>query len=173
MASFNKVICLANLTRDPALRFTASQVPVVEFGIAMNRRYRTQGGEDKEEVCFVDCTAFSKTAELISQHFSKGKPIFIEGRLKWDSWEDKNGGGKRSKLTVIVENLQFVGSKRDADGGGDEQDGGGSANEPRSTVGAGAGRQRTRAVEPPFGDEKQFDIEDIPFLHRQPERSPI
>jgi single-strand DNA-binding protein len=117
MASFNKVILMGNLTRDPQLKYLPSQTAVAEFGLAMNRKFRTQQGEDREEVTFVDCAAFGKTADLINQYFTKGKPIFIEGRLKYDSWEDKQGGGKRSRLTVVVENFQFVGG-RDGGGGG-------------------------------------------------------
>ena len=115
MASFNKVILIGNLTRDPQMKYLPSQTAVVEFGVACNRRFKTQSGEDKEEVTFVDCTSFGKQAEVINQYFTKGKPIFIEGRLKYDQWEDKQGGGKRHKLTVVIENFQFVGGR---DGGG-------------------------------------------------------
>ena len=111
MASFNKVILMGNLTRDPQLKYLPSQTAVVEFGLACNRKFKTQAGEDKEEVTFVDCTAFGRTGEVINQYFTKGKPIFIEGRLKYDQWEDKQGGGKRSKITVVVENFQFVGGR--------------------------------------------------------------
>ena len=99
MASFNKVLLMGNLTRDPQLKYLPSQTPVVEFGLACNRKFKSAQGEDREEVTFVDCSAFAKQAELINQYFTKGKPIFIEGRLKFDEWEDKQGGGKRSKLT--------------------------------------------------------------------------
>jgi single-strand DNA-binding protein len=116
--SFNRVLLMGNLTRDPELKFLPSQTPVTEFGLAMNRKFKTAAGEAKEEVCFVDCTAFAKTAELISQYFTKGKPIFLSGRLKYDSWEDRQGGGKRSKLTVVVEEFQFIDGKRE-EGGGD------------------------------------------------------
>src|SRR6188508_2173620 len=115
MASFKKVILMGNLTRDPQLKYLPSQTAVTEFGLACNRKFKTQAGEDKEEVTFVDCTAFGRTGEVINQYFTKGKPIFIEGRLKYDQWEDKQGGGKRSRLTVVVENFQFVGGR---DGGG-------------------------------------------------------
>ena len=123
MASFNKVILMGNLTRDPQLKYLPSQMAIAEFGIAMNRKFRTQAGEDREEVTFVDCSAFGKTGELINQYFTKGKPIFIEGRIKYDSWDDKQGGGKRSKLTVVVESFQFVGGRDGGGGGGDESDG--------------------------------------------------
>src|SRR5256885_4503497 len=123
MASYNKVLLMGNLTRDPQLKYLPSQTAIAEFGIAVNRKFRTQAGEDREEVNFFDCSAWGKTGELINQYFTKGKPIFIEGRLKYDSWEDKQGGGKRSKVTVVVENFQFVGGR---DGGGGGGGGGGT-----------------------------------------------
>jgi single-strand DNA-binding protein len=119
MSAFNKVILMGNLTRDPQLKYLPNQTAVTEFGLAINRRF-TKDGEKKEDVTFVDCTSFGKQAEVIQKHFTKGKPIFIDGRLKFDSWEDKSGGGKRSKLSVIVENFQFVGGKDGGDGGGDD-----------------------------------------------------
>src|SRR5271168_1544362 len=115
MASVNRVTLIGNLTRDPQLKYLPNQTAVAEFGIAMNRKFKSASGEDREEVTFVDCSAFGRTGEVINQYFQKGKPIFIEGRLKYDSWEDKQGGGKRSKMSVVVENFQFVGGK---DGGG-------------------------------------------------------
>src|SRR4029078_6018908 len=112
MASYNKVILMGNLTRDPQMKYLPSQTAVVEFGLACNRRYKTQSGEQKEEATFVDCTAFGRTGEVINQYFTKGKPIFIEGRLKYDQWEDKQGGGKRHKLTVVIESFEFVGGRQ-------------------------------------------------------------
>src|ERR1700733_1339556 len=107
MASFNKVLLMGNLTRDPQLKYLPNtQTAVAEFGVACNRKYRTAQGEDREEVTFVDIAAFGKTGELINQYFTKGKPIFIEGRLKLDQWE--KDGQKRSKLSVICENFQFI-----------------------------------------------------------------
>jgi single-strand DNA-binding protein len=111
MSSFNKVMLMGNLTRDPQLKYLPSQTAVVEFGIACNRKFRTANGEDREEVTFIDVTAFGKQGEVLNQYMTKGKPIFIEGRLKYDQWDDKNGGGKRSKLTVVVENFQFIGGR--------------------------------------------------------------
>ena len=106
-SSFNKVILMGNLTRDPQLKYLPSQLSVAEFGIAMNRRFKTAAGEDRDEVTFVDISAFGKTGEFINQYFTKGKSILIEGRLKYDQWEDKNGGGKRSRLLVIAETVSF------------------------------------------------------------------
>src|SRR5688500_9307095 len=107
---------MGNLTRDPAVKHLPSQMVVVEFGLAVNRKYKTADGVDKEEVAFVDCTAFGRQAETISQYCTKGKPIFVEGRLKFDTWDDRAGGGKRSKLTVVVENFQFLGRPGETDG---------------------------------------------------------
>jgi single-strand DNA-binding protein len=159
MASFNKVFLMGNLTRDPQLKYLPSQTPVVEFGIACNRKFKTQAGEDREEVTFVDCSAFGKTAEVINQYFQKGKPIFVEGRLKYDSWEDKQGGGKRSKLTVHVENFQFIGGDRQQQG-----DEGGAESQQRQAPGRNLPPRPTgnRNVEPPFGGPGVPE-EDIPF----------
>jgi len=192
MASFNKVLLMGNLTRDPQLKYLPSQTAVVEFGVACNRKFKTANGEDKEEVTFVDVTSFGKQAEVINQYFQKGKPIFIEGRLKFDSWEDKQGGGKRSKLTVVIENFQFVGGR---DGGGEGGGGGGGGGGGRGGYDQGGGgggggggydedapprrgpppqqrgpqqnrgpqQQRPPAQEPPFSEEQQFKDDDIPF----------
>src|SRR3954452_21411670 len=134
MASFNKVILMGNLTRDPQLKYLPSQTAVTEFGLACNRKFKTQAGEDKEEVTFVDCTAFGRTGEVINQYFTKGKLIFIEGRLKYDQWEDKQGGGKRSKITVVVDNFQFIGGR---DGGGGGGGGGGGHSQSYESEGGG------------------------------------
>ncbi len=186
MASFNKVMLMGNLTRDPQLKYLPSQMAVVEFGLACNRKFRTAAGEDREEVTFVDITSFGKQAEVINQYFTKGKPIFIEGRLKYDSWEDKQGGGKRHKLSVVVDNFQFIGGR---DGGGEGGGGGGGARGGQRGGGgdaipeydggqdAPAPQQRSAPTRPPAGrppqkpaaqqpyndDEQQFKDEDIPF----------
>jgi len=110
MANFNKVMLIGNLTRDPELRYTPQGTAVASFGLASNRRWRSQAGEDREETVFVDVSAFGRQAELISEYMSKGRSIFIEGRLKLDQWQDKETGSKRSKLTVVVENFQFLGA---------------------------------------------------------------
>lgn len=129
MRGYNKCILIGNLTRDPELKYLPSQTAVAEFGIAMNRKWRDAEGNDKEDVTFVDCAAFGKTGEIINEHFRKGKPIMVEGRLKYDSWEGKDGS-KRSKLTVVVESFTFVGGppgdQQGGDGGVDDHQGGGS-----------------------------------------------
>ncbi|MDQ8186929.1 single-stranded DNA-binding protein [Pelagicoccus sp. SDUM812002] len=116
MANFNKVILLGNLTRDPELRVTPKGTSVCQFGMAVNRVYRS-GDETQEETTFVDLEAWGKQAEIISKYVSKGNPLFVEGRLKFDSWESKEGE-KRSKLKVIVENMQLMGSRGDNGGSG-------------------------------------------------------
>src|SRR4051812_34641943 len=118
MASVNKVLMIGNVTRDPQIKHLSSDNTLAEFGMALNRKYKTAAGEQREEVVFVDCTAFGKQAETIGQWVKKGKLLFVEGRLKLDQWEDKQSGAKRSKLTVIVEGFQFLGSKNDGDGQG-------------------------------------------------------
>src|SRR5437764_13916500 len=114
MANFNKIILVGNLTRDPQLKYLPSQMAVVDFGLAVNHKFRTKTGEDREEVCFIDCSCFGKGAEIINQYCQKGRPILVEGRLKYDTWEDKQGGGKRSKHSVVIDNFQLLGSR---DGG--------------------------------------------------------
>ena len=185
MASFNKVLLLGNLTRDPALKYTPSQQAVCEIGVAVNRKFKTASGEDREEVTFVDCTAWGKQAEVINQYMTKGKPIFIEGRLKLDQWEDKQGGGKRSKMTVVIENFQFVGGRDGGGGGGGggeghqgggrsydreggdqrpaQQQRGGGPGPARQPQQAGNGAGAKPAPEQPFGEEQQFRDDDIPF----------
>ncbi len=107
MSSFNKVLLMGNLTRDPQLSYTPSQTAVVDFGMAVNRRWTSRDGEKKEETCFVDCRAFGRIAENINKYMSKGRPVFIEGRLSFDTWTAQDGS-KRSKHRVTVENFQFL-----------------------------------------------------------------
>ena len=115
MANLNKVFLIGNLTRDPELRHTASGTAVTSFGIAVNRKRKDQSGEVKEEVCFVDINMFGRRAEVINEYFSKGNPIFIEGRLQFQQWETKDGQ-KRNTLRVVAENFQFLGKTRKGEG---------------------------------------------------------
>ena len=113
MASYNKVILLGNLTRDPELRYTPKGQAVAKFGLAVNRKYTTEAGEAREEVTFINIDAWGKQAEVIAQYCRKGRPLFVEGRLKLDQWDDKTTGQKMSKLGVTLEGFQFVGDKRE------------------------------------------------------------
>jgi single-strand DNA-binding protein len=109
MASLNKIMLIGNLTRDPQLSYLPSQTAVVEFGMAVNRRWTGKDGEKREETCFVDCRAFGRQAENINKYLSKGRALFVEGRLTFDSWTAQDGS-KRSRHRVTVENFQFLGS---------------------------------------------------------------
>ena len=117
MANLNKVMLMGNLTRDIELKvLPQGNQTVGNFGIAMNRKFKSTSGEEREEVTFVDCEAWGRTAEIMKQYLSKGRPVFIEGRLKLDQWEDKEGK-KQSRLRVVVENFQFIGAPAGAGGG--------------------------------------------------------
>src|SRR5271154_3645384 len=111
MANFNKVILAGNLTRDPELRYTPKGTAIAKITLAINRSWKSESGEAKEEVTFVDVDAFGRTAENIGQYFKKGRPILVEGRLRYETWEDKQTNQKRSKLGVVLENFQFMDSK--------------------------------------------------------------
>ena len=110
MANFNKVILMGNLTRDPQLSYLPSQTPVCEFGLAVNRRWRGQNGEQREETCFVDCRIYGKQAETFNQYMAKGRPVLVEGRLQFDTWEAQDGT-RRSKHRINVQNFQFIGGR--------------------------------------------------------------
>lgn len=113
MSNFNQVILMGNLTRDPKLSYTPNKTPVVDFGLAVNRKWKKQDGEQGEEVLFIECQVYGKRAEVISKHFEKGSPIFVQGRLKLEQWESE--GKTHSRIRVIVENFEFIGKK--ANGG--------------------------------------------------------
>ncbi|MGI6356658.1 MAG: single-stranded DNA-binding protein [Lentisphaerae bacterium] len=111
MANLNKVMLMGNLTREPMTKSTTSGVIICEMGLAINRRFRTAQGEEREEVCFVDIEAFGRTAEICAQYLRKGSPVFFEGRLRLDQWVDKASGQNRSRLKVVVESMQLLGSR--------------------------------------------------------------
>lgn len=114
MPNLNKVMLIGNLTRDPELRFTSNNTAVAQLGLAINRQWKDDGGQKKEEVTFIDCEAWGRTAEVLNQYLRKGRPVYIEGRLKLDQWQDKEGNN-RSKLKVVVESFQFIGGKDDGE----------------------------------------------------------
>ena len=120
MPSYNKVILIGNLTRDPDLRFLPNNTAVCDIGLAVNDRFKNKDTDQWEDrPNFVDCTAFGRSAEAISKHFSKGAPIFIEGKLRFEQWDDRETGKKRSKLKIVVDQWQFVEGKGKSDAGGD------------------------------------------------------
>ncbi len=168
MANYNRIILVGNLTRDPQLRYLPSQMAVVDFGLAVNHKYRTKTGEDREEVMFIDCSAFGRGAEVINQYCQKGRPLLVEGRLKLDSWEDKQGGGKRHKHVVVVDNFQLLGGRGEggppaSEAGAEDQPRPNRAPPVRPAPSATRGAPPQPAAEQPFPDEQQFKDDDIPF----------
>ena len=155
MASFNKVILVGNLTRDPELRYTPKGTAIAKIGLAVNRVWTNEAGEKKEEVTFVDVDVFGRTAENVGQYMRKGRPILIEGRLKLDQWDDKQTGQKKSKLGVVAETVQFLGS---AQGGGE----GGAPSAP-SAPRAARPAASAPAVAPDAGDSEPPHDDDVPF----------
>ena len=143
MSNFNKVLLMGNLTRDPQLSYTPSQTAVVDFGLAVNRRWTGKDGSQKDETCFVDCRAFGRLAENINKYMTKGRPLFVEGRLTYEVWTAQDGT-KRSRHRVTVENFRFLGS------------GGGSGVSAGQTS-AGSAEQESGDFAGPGGDD------DIPF----------
>lgn len=162
MANLNKVLLMGNLTRDVKLTYLPSNTPVAELGMAINRNWVGQDGQKHEEVTFVDLTMFGKRAEVLNKYLHKGDPLFIEGRLKLDTWDDKQSGQKRSKMRVMIEDFQFLGR------GGGSRDGApaGGAAPRRATGPAAAGPEEgpppeeypadAAAPEPPADDHIPF-----------------
>jgi len=161
MASVNKVMLLGNLTRDPEIRYTPKGTAVTDLGMAINRVRTGDNGERIEEVTYVDVTLWGRQAELAGQYLGKGRPVFIEGRLQLDQWDDKQTGQKRSRLRVVGENMQFL-----PGGGGGNNSGGG--NYPQGGNSAPQGQQNQQSQPPNQGgaaaaDSFDNDDDDIPF----------
>lgn len=150
MGSYNRIVLMGNLTRDPQLSYTPANTAVCKFGIATNRKWRDQDGNSREEVCFVDCTLFGRTAEAFNQYMSKGRQVLIEGRLRLDRWTTPEGE-KRSKHEVTVERFTFVGARGDA--GGAPDPGAGASEAPAGAGATGAGHQEPP---PPTDDNIPF-----------------
>lgn len=123
MASLNKVFLLGNLTREPDFRGLPSGQSVCTLGLAVNRRFMNSNGQEQEESCFVDVSVWGKAAQNCRQYLSKGSQVMVEGRLRWESWEDRNGGGRRSRLSVVAENVQFMSRRSREDNNGDNNGG--------------------------------------------------
>lgn len=124
MPALNKVMLMGNLTRDPELRVTPKGTSICQFALAINRTFKMESGETREEVTYIDVEAWGKQGETIAKYVTKGRPLFVEGRLRLDQWEDKNTKEKRSRVKVVLENFQFLGDSRGGGGGG------GGASEP-------------------------------------------
>lgn len=136
MANFNKIILVGNLTRDPQSHVLPSQTQIVEFGLAVNRKWKSKDGQQREDTCFIDCRCMGRTAETIQQYLHKGSPVLVEGRLEYDTWEGKDGQ-KRSKHRVFVERFQFIGENKG--GGSPARSGGGSDPPPPDYDAGGSG----------------------------------
>ena len=161
MPNLNKVMLMGNLTRDPEIKYTPKGTAIAVFSIATNRAYTLENGEKREEVTFVDCEAYARLAEIIGEYCKKGKPIFVEGRLKLDQWDDKTSGQKRSKMKVIVEVMQLLGS-REGGGAGGETDSHAAAGEARSSAPAQR-RAPSAAPRPPADPDLDVQADDVPF----------
>lgn len=148
MRGFSKAIITGNLTRDPELRSTPSGSSVCGFSVAVNRVYRDPNGEQKEDVSFIDCSAWGKLGEMISQYAKKGSGVLVSGRLSQRSWEDKNGGGKRSRTEIVVEDFNFIGAgSRD----------GGSSNSNASSAASDT------STDIPDDIPEEIDLSEVPF----------
>lgn len=168
MASLNKVYLLGNLTRDPDLRGLPSGQSVCELRLAVSRRFVSGNGQESEETCFVDVVVWGKSAKNCKQYLAKGSPVLVEGRLQFDQWEDRNGGGTRSRLRVVAEQVQFIGSRRQQQDDGGDNGYSSSYDQPRSNGyrrDGGAGMQRSNPVDMPPMPEAGTDAppDDIPF----------
>ena len=163
MASVNKVMLLGNLTRDPEIRYTPKGTAVTDLGMAINRIRTGDNGERIEEVTYVDVTLWGRSAELAGQYLSKGRSVFIEGRLQLDQWDDKATGQKRSRLRVVGENMQFIGGQGQGGGGGNAEGGNPQQSKPaqqqQQPSGDSAPPQSGGAAASSFDD----DADDIPF----------
>jgi single-strand DNA-binding protein len=150
MPNLNRVLLMGNLTRDPELRVTPKGTPICQFGLAINRQWKSDSGEKQEEVIFVDVECWGKQAETVAKYCKKGKPLYVEGRLKLDQWEDKNTKEKRSRMKVVLEQFQFLGDSRDA--------------QPASAGTRGAGDTPTRELATDTNKPASQNIdEDVPF----------
>jgi single-strand DNA-binding protein len=156
MPSLNKVLLMGNLTRDPELRVTPKGTPICQFSLAINRQFKMESGESREEVIFVDVEAWGKQGETIAKYMTKGRPLYVEGRLRLDQWEDKNTKEKRSRMKVVLEQFQFLGDSR----------GGGSGSGPTSEIDQTASPERHSPPPRPGAakpaPQENLD-EDVPF----------
>ncbi len=159
MANLNKVLLIGNLTRDPELRYTPKGTAIAQLGLAVNRVWNDDQGQQREEVTFIDIEAWGRTAETASKYLTKGRPIFVEGRLRLDTWEDKETKQKRSKMKVVAESIQFLSAPRNAEFQGGEGEGGGAPaprRAPSKPAPVAAPSEESLAEPPPPKD-------DIPF----------
>ena len=163
MPNLNKVMLMGNLTRDPEIKYTPKGMAIAHFGIAVNRVWSNEAGEKQEEVTFIDIEMFGRKAEVVGEYFKKGKPIYVEGRLKLDSWDDKTSGQKKTKLKVVGETFEFLGSREGGAGGGGG--GGGEHGEGRaeSRPASSFKKPAPPPPRPPADPDLDAEPDDIPF----------
>jgi single-strand DNA-binding protein len=154
MPNLNKVMLMGNLTRDPEIKYTPKGTAIADIGLAVNRNYTTESGEKREEVTFIDVTLWGRVAEIVGEYCKKGRPLFVEGRLQLDTWDDKATGQKRSKIKVVGENIQLLGSR---EGGA----GGPPTGEPQSAP--PARRAPSAPPRPPADPDLDVQADDVPF----------
>ncbi len=159
MPALNKVLLMGNLTRDPELRVTPKGTSICQFALAINRQFKMESGETREEVTYIDIEAWGKQGETIAKYVTKGRPLYVEGRLRLDQWEDKNTKEKRSRMKVILEQFQFLGDNRGANGSEQHAESGGGHREP-APAGARSGGGSSKPA-----SEANLD-EDVPFANR-------
>jgi len=159
MPNLNKVMIMGNLTRDPEVKYTPKGTAVADLALAINRVYSTDAGEKREETTYVDVELWGRQAEIAGEYLRKGRPVYIEGRLKLDTWDDKQTGQKRSKMRVVGEAMQLLGSRDGGSGGAEEEDGAPRQSQRPPQRSTGAPVQSKRPADP------DLDVEgdDIPF----------
>jgi len=155
MPSLNKVMLMGNLTRDPELRVTPKGTPICQFSLAINRQFKMESGESREEVIYVDIEAWGKQGETIAKYMTKGRPLYVEGRLRLDQWEDKNTKEKRSRMKVVLEGFQFLGDSRGGGAGAPPGDADQASSPERHSP-----PPRTGGSKPPAAENLD---EDVPF----------
>jgi single-strand DNA-binding protein len=155
MPNLNKVMIMGNLTRDPEIKYTPKGLAIAVFGVAVNRVWSNESGEKQEETTFIDIEMFGRKAEVVGEYFKKGKPIYIEGRLKLDQWDDKTTGKKMSKLRVVGETFEFLGGREGGGGGGEHGEGRLQSRPP--------GRPAQPPQRPPADPDLDAPEDDIPF----------
>ena len=160
MASVNKVMLIGNLTRDPEIKYTPKGTAIADIALAVNRTYSTESGEKREEVTFIDVTLWGRVAEIVGEYCKKGRPLFVEGRLQLDSWDDKTTGQKRSKLKVVGENIQLLNSREGGGGGGGGEHGEGRA---ESRPATSFKKPASPPPRPPADPDLDAEADDIPF----------
>lgn len=164
MASFNKVILVGNLTRDPQVKYTTGGTAVTEIGLAVNRRWQDkQSNQWKDETTFVDVTLWGRTAEIAGEYLAKGRSVLIEGRLQLDTWDDRESGQKRSKLRVVGENMTMLGGKGDGPGGGGPASGRSQSSNRGAAANADYDSNDSAAESSSFDDGAPAQNDDVPF----------